>query len=148
MNRVIVLVLSVVSFVFTGCSISSTSSGNTTTTSPYLMSSNPRTDGLYSRNEQQFVIDKIVTVANARIIQTVNPHFGIAIVPSGLIFAISTSDSFDPFYDDLKIGGQFVMIQTYTYETRGDEYGRTKIKTIPLIVPLRDYKSKSFKLVE
>ena len=40
------------------------------------------------------------------------------------------------------------MIQTYTYETREDEYGRTKIKTIPVIVPFRDYKNKTYRVIE
>ena len=73
----------------------------------------------------------------------------VPIAPSsGLMFAVSTSDSFDPLYDDLKIYGAFVMIQTYTYETREDEYGRTRIKTIPLVVPLRDYQKKTFRVIE
>ena len=136
MKSTLVIFLTALAFVLTGCSV----------TGPYL-TSNPRTEGLYS-NEPQFVLDKTVSVANARIIQTVNPHFGIAVFSSGLLFAVSTSDSFDPLYDDLKIAGSFVMIQTYTYETREDEYGRTKIKTIPVIVPLRDYKNKTYRVIE
>ena len=66
----------------------------------------------------------------------------------GVLFAVSTSDSFDPLYDDLKISGEFVMIKTYTYETLEDEYGRTKIKTIPLVVPLRDYQEKTIRVSE
>lgn len=135
MKRIIIVFIATVAFVLTGCS-------------SYLAYSNPRTEGLYAKGDTQFVLDKTVTVSNARIIQTINPHFGITAVPSGLIFAVSTSDSFDPLYDELRISGQFVMTQTYTYETRPDEYGRTIIKTIPVIVPLRDYKNKTYRIVE
>lgn len=145
MKRIIKILLAIVAFSLTSCSVTSTSS---TTNSSYQTYSNPRTDGLYLMNSTQFVLDKTVTVSNARIIQTIDSHFGIAIVPSGLVFAISTSDSFDPLYDDLKIYGQFVMTQTYTYETQPDEYGRTKIKTIPVIVPLRDYENKTYRIIE
>ena len=144
MNRIIIL-LAIFAFSLTSCSVANTSP---TTSSSYLIYSNPRTEGLYARGDTQFVLDKTVTVINASIIQTINPHFGIAAVPSGLIFAVSTSESFDPLYDELRISGQFVMTQTYTYETRPDEYGRTKIKTIPVIVPLRDYKNKTYRIVE
>lgn len=144
MKRTIVLFLLAAVFVFTGCSIAST-----TASSSSIISSNPRTEGLYSKNAPQFVLDKAVSIYDARIIQTINAHFGIAILPSsGLVFAVNTSDSFDPLYDDLKISGVFVMTQTYSYETREDEYGRSKIKTIPVVVPLRDYQKKSFKVIE
>lgn len=145
MNRIIILLLATFSISLSNCSVASTSP---TTNSSYLAYSNPRTEGLYAKGDTQFVLDKTVTVINAYIIQTINPHLGIAAVPSGLIFAVSTSDSFDPLYDELRISGQFVMTQTYTYETRPDEYGRTKIKTIPVIVPLRDYKNKTYRIVE
>lgn len=145
MKRIIILSLATVAFSLTSCSVANTSP---TTSSSYLAYSNPRTEGLYAKGDTQFVLDKTVTVINASIIQTINPHFGIAAVPSGLIFAVSTSDSFDPLYDELRISGQFVMTQTYTYETRPDECGRTKIKTIPVIVPLRDYKNKTYRIVE
>lgn len=139
MKRIIILSLATFAISLTSCSVTSTS---------YQTYSNPRTEGLYAKGDTQFVLDKTVTVINASIIQTINPHFGIAAVPSGLIFAVSTSDSFDPLYDELRISGQFVMTQTYTYETRPDEYGRTKIKTIPVIVPLRDYKNKTFRIID
>ncbi len=145
MKRIIILLLATFAISLTSCSVTSTSS---TTSSSYLAYSDPRTEGLYAKGNTQFVLNKTVTVINASIIQTINPHFGIAAVPSGLIFAVSTSDSFGPLYDGLRISGQFVMTQTYTYETRPDEYGRTKIKTIPVIVPLRDYKNKTYRIVE
>ena len=144
MKKAIVFFLFAALSVLSGCSIA-----NTTGSTVAVVSTNPRTDGLYSKNAPQFVLGKAVSVYDARIIQTVNAHFGIAIAPSsGLMFAVSTSDSFDPLYDDLKIYGAFVMIQTYTYETREDEYGRTRIKTIPLVVPLRDYQKKTFRVIE
>ena len=73
MKSTLVIFLTALAFVLTGCSV----------TGPYL-TSNPRTEGLYS-NEPQFVLDKTVSVTNARIIQTVNPHFGIAVFSSGFL---------------------------------------------------------------
>ena len=142
MKKAIVIILSAVVFVLTGCSITTASTSSVTL-------SNPRIDGLYSKNSTQFVLDKSISVYDARIIQTIDAHFGIAVTPySGIVFAVSTSDSFDPIYDDLKITGVFVMTQTYTYVTREDEYGRSIIKTIPVVVPLRDYQNKAFKVIE
>ena len=131
--------LAVLSIITYGCGISNPS--NTTNEAFAYRSSQSynRTNGLYSNMNAQFAPGRTVQVNNARIIQTINPHFGLAMTPTGLIFAVSTSDSFDTLYDDLIIAGAFVMIDTYTYETREDEVGRTKIKTIPLVVPLRDY---------
>ena len=143
MKRALLFILVTLSAILSSCSVTKKSTNILT-----LPRNTSRTDGLYSKNYVQFVLGKTVYVSNAFIIQTIDPHFGIAATPTGVIFAVSTSDSFDPIYDDLKVSGAFVMIKTYTYETWEDEYGRTKIKTIPLVVPLRDHQEKTIRVSE
>ena len=121
-------------------SCASSYNGSAKSTPPITRPSNPSTDGLFSKSRTQFSIGTTYSITDYRIIQTINPHLGLAKSASGLVLAVQTSDSFDPFYDNLFISGQFVMISTYTYSTVPDEYGRVFSKTVPLVVPLRDYK--------
>lgn len=148
MKRALFLIIVAFAAILSSCGVSKSSTTAEPTKTISLSRHSSRTDGLYSKNYVQFVLGKTVYVSNAFIIQTIDPHFGIAATPTGVIFAVSTSDSFDPIYDDLKVSGAFVMIKTYTYETAEDEYGRTRIKTIPQVVPLRDYQEKTIRVSE
>lgn len=88
-----------------------------------------------------FSVGKYTYISNYYVFQTVDTHFALVADnrPSRLIIAIRTSDYFNSFYDKKRIDGWFVMVDTYTYETVPDKYGRTQIKTIPLVVPKEDY---------
>ena len=57
-----------------------------------------------------------------------------------MVIAIRTSDKFYPVYDGEIISGAVVMTTTYTYETREDEHGRSRMKTVPVVIPLSEYK--------
>ena len=89
-----------------------------------------------------FSLGKTTRLYNFMVMQC-SEHFALAmetkLVASPLIVAIKTSDSFEPFYDGKAISGYFVMIDTYTYETVPDENGRTRMKTVPLVVPREEY---------
>ena len=95
---------------------------------------------IHPTNPNNFSIGKPTYISNYYVLQTLDAHFAlVADNTSRLIIAVNTSDSFHPFYDKEKVSGWFVMIDTYTYETVPDKYGRTFIKTIPLVVPKQDY---------
>ena len=115
-------ILSLIAYILCGCSVMSNSYTLPTST--------------------QFAMGKGTYISNYRIIQTLNEHFALAAdnrVGSNMIIAVRTSGGFDPFYDEEIISGQFVMVDTYTYETVPDDNGRTRAKTVPLVVPRADY---------
>lgn len=90
----------------------------------------------------QFSLGKYTYISNYYVLQTLDTHFALAAdnrASSLVIVAIRTSDYFNPFYDKKRVDGWFVMVDTYTYETMPDKYGRTQIKTVPLVVPKDDY---------
>lgn len=104
------------------------------------------TTAYFSSSPNRFVMGKSTYITNYRVLQTINPHFALAIdnrmVTNRLVIAIRTSEQSDPFYDGQTISGSFVMVDTYTYETNPDEYGRTRVPTVPLVVPKDEYGSK------
>lgn len=97
----------------------------------------------YSTSTQRFSIGKTTYVTNYRVIFCYDAHFAIAmdnrIVVAPTAIAIKSSENFDPFYDGQIINGQFIMIDTYTYDARRDEDGNRNVKTLPLVVPKADY---------
>lgn len=100
----------------------------------------------YSTSSNQFSMGKTSYISNYRVLQTINTHFVLAtdtkIVASPMIVAIRTSDEANPFYDNQMISGGFVMVDTYTYDTVPDENGRSRRKTVPLLIPKAEYQSK------
>lgn len=96
-----------------------------------------------SNSNQYFRIGKTSHITNFEVIQTLDKGFGLAMNPyTMMVIAIRTSEKFYPIYDGEKIYGAVVMTTTYTYETREDEHGRTRTKTVPLVIPLSEYKGK------
>lgn len=97
-------------------------------------------------NTNDFAVGKTTRISNYRVLQTLNSHFALALdespTPNIMVVAIRTSENHSPFYDGQKIGGLFVMIDTYTYETNPDNNGVTRVKTVPLIIPKDDYSGK------
>ena len=97
----------------------------------------------YSSSPHRFVMGRATFITNYRVFQTISPHFALAIdnrvVTNRLVIAIRTSEESDPFYDGQTIAGSYVMVDTYTYETNPDEYGRTRVPTVPLVVPRNEY---------
>lgn len=89
-----------------------------------------------------FELGKVTRLNNFLVFQSTE-HFALAaetkLVASPLIVAIRTSKYYEPFYDGKVIRGRFVMVDTYTYETVPDDNGRTRMKTIPLLVPFEEY---------
>lgn len=100
-----------------------------------------------STSSAKFSMGKTTYISNYRVMQTLNPHLVLAIdnraVENKLIIAIQTASRSNPMYDEQIISGRFVMVDTFTYETTRDRYGRTTRKTVPLVVPEKDYKAQS-----
>ena len=94
-----------------------------------------------SDSNQYFRIGKTSHITNYEVIQTLDKDFGLAMNRNTLmVIAIRTSDKFYPVYDGEIISGAVVMTTTYTYETREDEHGRSRMKTVPVVIPLSEYK--------
>lgn len=112
-----IIILAVVMAILSGCGLSYYSSSTT----------------------NKFAIGKTSHISNYRVLQAINKHFVLAIddriVVNPLVIAIKTSEGHSPFYDGQIISGWFEMTDTYTYETMPDENGRTRIKTVPLVIP-------------
>ena len=88
---------------------------------------------------REFEIGKKTNLNGSRIFQTLGKREGLAVL-DGTVFYYAISSDFDPLYDNEHLTGWGVMIDTYCYETVPDEYGRTKIKYVPYVIPLKDYK--------
>lgn len=92
---------------------------------------------------QQPKIGCVTYINQAMVFQTLGEHFALAKYknPDGspMVAAMQTGDGDSPMYDGRVIGGDFVMIDTYTYETVPDEHGRTFIKTVPLMMYKEHY---------
>ena len=80
----------------------------------------------------------VTYINQATVFQTLGEHFALARYkyPDGsqMVAAMQTGDGDSPMYDGRVIGGEFVMIDTYTYETVPDKYGRSSMKTVPLLL--------------
>ena len=98
----------------------------------------------------KFEIGRTTVVHNYRIIQTIDSHLALAsdndIVSNPVVIAIRSSNM--TLYDELKINGSFVMIDTYTYTTYPDAQGRIFQKTVPLVIPRDEYYGKTVKTGE
>ncbi len=97
----------------------------------------------YSVNSNRFSLGKATYISDYRVIQTIDSHFALLVnmrnATSPFVIALRTSKAFEPFYDGQYFRGTVVMVDTYSYETRPDEYYRTMNKTVPLVVPKSDY---------
>lgn len=131
----VLLILIVAITTVTGCSISANASGQTTVTSVLnnglQYSSCPYTG-------------KVTYLRNARVIQTSGPRTGLASCyidgnVQDIILAFQLRDDYTDVYDGLVFSGDFVMVGTYRYETVPDEFGRSSIKVVPLMVSKEQY---------
>ena len=89
----------------------------------------------------QFQPGCVTGVYNAKVFQTIVAE-GLALAEysngnENIIFAVKSEEVV--LYDGLNFSGEFVMMDTYTYETYPDELGRTFIKTVPLVVSRSQY---------
>lgn len=90
--------------------------------------------------KDEFKIFKPTSIQNYEIIQTFNEGFGLAMSRDNFMaIAIKSSRDLLPMYDGEIIRGRFIMIDTYTYDTRPDEQGRQTRKTVPLVVPWKEF---------
>ena len=79
-------------------------------------------------------------ISSYQIFQTLDSNFGLAKNPyNGMIIAVKSSSSFYPIYDGETISGSVVMIDTYSYDSIIDENGRTFTRTVPIVVPYKEY---------
>ncbi len=89
----------------------------------------------------QFQPGCVTSVYNAKVFQTLETKkIALAEYSNGsehIIFAIKSNEVV--LYDELTFSGEFVMMDTYTYETYPDELGHTRIKTVPLVVSKSEY---------
>ena len=101
----------------------------------------------YTSSSAKFAVGKTSYISDYRVIQTLNAHFALAkdsrIVSNPLVIAIRTAEDADPFYDGQSISGQFVMVDTYTYETAASTAANIRMKTVPLVVPKKEYQTQS-----
>ena len=72
---------------------------------------------------------------NATIFQAVNSHEALATtsqVPNSIVVKLITSE--DTFYDGKRVSGNFIMVDTYTYENKQET-----IKTVPVFIKVSEY---------
>ena len=94
----------------------------------------------YSQKDD-FKMFKPLSIRNYEIIGTYNEGFGLAVSRDNLmVIAIKSSRDLLPMYDGQTIRGRFVMIDTYSYDTRPNEQGNSTRKTVPLVVPWKEFK--------
>ena len=83
----------------------------------------------------QFAPGQVTNVYNAKVFQTLDKDLALAKYKNGsneeVVFAVRTDEV--ALYDGLIFSGDFVMVDTYTYETVPDIYGRSFMKTVPLV---------------
>jgi hypothetical protein len=90
-------------------------------------------------------VGHITMIRDALVFQVLEKHFALADVAmynvgvSKMVVAIRMGEDDSPMYDSRVLSGEFVMIDTYTYTTVPDEYGRTFSKTVPVVIPRADY---------
>lgn len=101
----------------------------------------------YTSSSAKFAIGKTSYISDYRVIQTLNAHFALVrdnrLVDNPLVIAIRTAEDSDIlFYDGQTISGQFVMIDTYTYETAASTAERIRMRTVPLVVPKKEYQTQ------
>ena len=85
-----------------------------------------------------FTIGKYTPVRNYTVIQVPERTFCLAKDDASvdpIVIAITMSEEHNkPVYEGQRINGLYVMIDTYTYETKSGV-----MKTVPLVTPIRDY---------
>ena len=101
----------------------------------------------YTSSSAKFAIGKTTYISDYRVIQTLNAHFALVrdnrLVDNPLVIAIRTEDDSDIlFYDGQTISGLFVMIDTYTYETAASTADKIRMRTVPLVVPKKEYQTQ------
>lgn len=72
---------------------------------------------------------------NATIFQAVNNHEALATTsqaPNSIVVKLITSE--DTFYDGKRVSGNFIMVDTYTYENKQET-----IKTVPVFIKVSEY---------
>lgn len=92
---------------------------------------------------QQPRLGYVTYISQATVFQTLGEHFALVdyqyTIGKSIVLAMKTGEGDTPMYDDRVIGGDFVMIDTYSYTTVPDEYGRSSVKTVPLMLYKEEY---------
>lgn len=76
------------------------------------------------------------------VLQVQDKNFCLAVDDASVrpaVIAITMSDNNEPVYQGQKLRGLYVMIDTYTYETKSNE-----TKTVPLVTPIRDFEEMQY----
>ena len=74
---------------------------------------------------------------NATIFQAVNSHEALATTSqerNSIVVKLITSE--DTFYDGKRVSGTYIMVDTYTYESKQET-----IKTVPVFIKVSEYKA-------
>ena len=95
-----------------------------------------------------FAIGMYTPVNHYKILQVQSNSFCLAVDDAVIrpsVIAITMSEDTPPFYEGQKLKGIYVMIDTYTYETKSNE-----MKTVPLVTPIRDFEEMQWteKMIE
>ena len=108
-----------------------------------ILASGCGVSGGTARNDH-FKIGKTTMISNYKVFQTLNSGFGLATNPyNGMTIAVKSATQFFPIYDGEIISGTVVMTDTYTYESIiNEDTGRTFSRTVPLVVPYKEYSGK------
>ncbi len=88
-----------------------------------------------TRNEDTYQRKSEIEIRNTtfRVIQTMGKHEGLASDSNFDIVKIITNDEI--IYDDKKLSGKWVLVDTYTYTTV-----KERVKTVPVFIPYKQYK--------
>ena len=98
--------------------------------------------GSRARNDN-FKIGKTTMISHYEVFQTLDGTFGLAKNPyNGMVIAIKSATQFAPIYDGETISGVVVMTDTYSYDSIIDDNGRTFTRTVPLVVPYKEYSNQ------
>ena len=90
-----------------------------------------------------FKIGKNTIISGYEVFQTLDSGFALAMNRNNfMVIAVKSTSTYNPMYDGEIISGTVVMIDTYSYETKSDEQGNRKFKTVPLVVPYSEVKAK------
>lgn len=100
-----------------------------------------RSDGVVRADN--FKIGRTTRISNYQVFQTLDSTFGLAQNSyNGMIIAIKSSSQFTPIYDGEMIFGPVVMTDTYSYDSIIDDNGRTFTRTVPVVVPYKEYSNQ------
>ena len=89
-----------------------------------------------------FAMDMYTPIRNYTVLQVYDKNFCLAVDDAPIqptVIAITLSDREGPVYEGQKLRGLYVMIDTYTYETKGNT-----VRTVPLVTPIRDYEDMQY----